>query len=98
VIAYANAMLDDAVPLASGSWSDVIALKIQDGALLISLEGGSEIGLADPAACVGLKGATASPEAILLKRHGLHMEIQIDRNHAIGKSSPAGIKDVLMGS
>jgi len=66
--------------------------------LLVSLQGGSEIGLADPAACVGLKGDAASPEAILLKRHGLHMEIQIDRNHAIGKSSPAGIKDVLMES
>ena len=34
--------------------------------------------------------------AILLSHHGLHIEIQIDRNHYIGKDSAAGVKDVVM--
>ena len=33
---------------------------------------------------------------ILLKNNELHIEIQIDRNHPIGKLHPAGVKDVIL--
>jgi malate synthase len=35
---------------------------------------------------------------VLLKHHGLHLEILIDRNHAIGRSDAAGIADLILES
>ncbi|PKP87372.1 MAG: malate synthase G [Alphaproteobacteria bacterium HGW-Alphaproteobacteria-17] len=76
VIARAKAFLDEAVPLASGSWAD--------------WQGGQLV-LADPAQWVGSK-----PGGILLRHHGLHIELVIDSASAIGKSDPAGIADVVL--
>ena len=76
VIARAKAFLDEAVPLASGSWAD--------------WQGG-QLALADPAQWAGSK-----PGGILLKHNGLHIELVIDPDSAIGKTDPAGIADVLI--
>jgi malate synthase len=54
------------------------------------------IGLADPAQFVGYRGDPAEPRAILLRHNGLHIEIQIDSRHYIGKSDAAGVADVLV--
>lgn len=96
VVAYANAFLDEAAPLAQGNYADVSAFSIRDGALHIVLTSGSEIGLKDSTQCVGFSGDADAPCAILLKNNALHVEIQIDRDHPIGKTTPSGIKDVLM--
>jgi malate synthase len=42
------------------------------------------------------RGDPASPEALLFENNGLRIEVQIDRNHPIGKTDPLGIKDVLI--
>src|SRR5690606_26306655 len=76
VIARAKAFLDEAVPLASGSWAD--------------WQGGDPQ-LADPSQWVGKK-----PGGILLRHNGLHIELVIDPDSAIGKTDPAGIADVLL--
>src|SRR5207245_7953443 len=34
--------------------------------------------------------------SLLLRHHGLHIEIRIDRDHPIGKDHPAGVKDVVL--
>ncbi|MGI4732565.1 MAG: malate synthase G [Janthinobacterium lividum] len=49
--------------------------------------------LADPAQFVGRAG-----DALLLRHHGLHIEIAIDRTHPIGRTDPAGIADVVLES
>ena len=33
---------------------------------------------------------------MLLRHHGLHVEIQIDRSHPVGKTDAAGVKDVVL--
>ena len=53
------------------------------------------VGLADPLQFVGYRGDPAEPRAILLRHNGLHIEIQIDSRHYIGKSDIAGVADVL---
>ena len=47
---------------------------------------------------VGYQGEAAAPSAILLKHNGLHVEIQFDRSHVIGRNDTAGICDVVLES
>ncbi|WIX32990.1 malate synthase G [Salinicola sp. JS01] len=96
VIAYARNVLDMAAPLATGSHRDATRYLIRDGRLTVALEGGRETGLQHPSQFVGYRGEASAPEAVLLSNHGLHLEIQIDSSHAIGKTDPAGVKDLLV--
>ena len=91
VMAKACTLLDQAVPLAQGSHTDVTAYTVEAGKLAIALADGGKTHLADPTQFVG-----STPTSVLLRHHGLHMELQIDRAHPIGKSSLAGVKDVVM--
>ena len=96
MIAYARNLLDMAAPLATGSHRDATRYLIRDGRLTVALEGGRETGLQHPSQFVGYRGEASAPEAVLLSNHGLHLEIQIDSSHAIGKTDPAGVKDLLV--
>ncbi|NOC84044.1 malate synthase G [Ruegeria sp. HKCCD6428] len=90
VIAWAKAFLDDAVPLASGSWADVSELGVTDGALTPAL--------GDPAQFAGFGGSADKPDFVLLKNNGLHIQIMIDPTSNIGATDPAGIADVRLES
>ena len=96
VVARAKAFLNDAAPLIVGGHADAVGYSIVDGALSVALAGGGTTGLKDPAQCVGYLGDAAAPSAVLLRHHGIHAEIAIDRTHPIGKDDPAGVADVLM--
>jgi len=96
VIARARAFLDQAAPLATGSHADASAYAIRDGKLAVTLDNQQTTSLARPEQCVGFQGEAAAPSAILLVNHGLHVEIQIDRSHLIGKTDAAGVKDVVL--
>ena len=98
VIAYARRFLDDAVPLASGSYAAVTRFMVSDGELEVGLADGDVTGLADPQQFAGYLGDPAAPTAVLLVNHGLHIEIQIDPVSPIGATDPAGIKDVVLES
>jgi malate synthase len=52
--------------------------------------------LKSPAQFVGWQGDAAAPSAVLLKNHGLHFEIQIDRAIPVGRTDAAGVSDILM--
>ena len=90
VIAWSRAFLDQAVPLAFGSWSDVSGLSVQDGVLMPVL--------ADPSQFVGHSGAPELPEFVLLCHNGLHIQLRIDAHSAIGATDPAGIADMRLES
>jgi len=98
VIAWARNFLDASAPLAAGSWKDVKSFTIKDEALFITLLDGNETGLANPASFAGYHGPAAAPEAILLRKNGLHAEVRIDPTSLIGKTDPAGIADVIAES
>ena len=98
VIAWARQLLDNAVPLATGSHSDATAYMIRDGALAVRLADDQITGLADTTQLRGFQGSPELPNAVLLRHNGLHLEIQIDHQHPVGKTDAAGVKDVLLES
>ena len=98
VIAYARRFLDEAVPLVDASYRDVARFLVSDGSLEVVLGNDDVTGLAEPAQFAGYTGDPASPTSILLVNHGLHIEIEIDRNSPIGSTDKAGIKDVVLES
>jgi malate synthase len=97
VVARAKQVLDDAVPLATGSHNDATSYAVETGKLAVTTAAG-KTGLKDPAAFAGYTGDAAAPSAILLKHHGIHLEIRIDRSHPIGKTDPAGVADLVLES
>ncbi|WP_050602810.1 malate synthase G [Ruegeria sp. 6PALISEP08] len=90
VIEWAKAFLDEAVPLASGSWTDVSNLTVKDGGLVPAL--------GNPAQFAGFGGSADKPDFVLLKNNGLHIQIIIDASSNIGATDPAGIADVRLES
>ena len=97
VIAFARGVLDKAAPLAGGaSHADSTNYAIEGGALTVTLKDGRKVGLARPGQCVGFTGEPWAPASVLLVNHGLHLEIVVDRGHAIGRTDPAGIADLVV--
>jgi malate synthase len=96
VIAYARDFLDEHFPLAGASHHDVAAYRVGPDGLDVHMQGGTATHLTDPAAFVGFQGNRAAPTAALLRHHGLHVELQVDRDRGIGRDDPAGISDVVL--
>ncbi|WP_168015794.1 malate synthase G [Halomonas salinarum] len=96
VVAYARGVLDRAAPLATGSHRDAVGYFLRDGHLLVRLDGGRETGLKDPGKLVGYQGEASKPSSILMVNHGLHLELQFDSSHPIGRNDPAGVKDLVV--
>ncbi|HEU4343268.1 MAG TPA: malate synthase G [Candidatus Binatia bacterium] len=100
VIAATEAFLDEAIGLERGRFSDVARFSLRDEGrrkrLVATLKDGGEVGLADSGQFVGFQTKANDLASILLRNNELHVEIQIDRDHPIGKSHPAGVKDVLL--
>lgn len=96
VIQYGREFLDQAVPLKEGSHKDVVKYGISDGKFTATLENGTTTGLVDEEKFAGYQGTPEEIKALLLKNNDLHIEIQIDPNHPIGKTDKAGVKDIVM--
>ncbi len=94
VIDTVRAFLDQAVPLDGASHRDVTAYVVAGDGLAAQTPAGTAH-LADPGAFAGYVGDPAAPSRVLLRHHGLHLELVIDRAGAIGATDPAGIQDVI---
>ena len=90
VIAFARGALDQAVPLASGSWKDASGFAVSNGALTPDLK--------DPSLFKGYVGDAATPSLLLFEQNGLHIEVHFDKSTPIGKTDKAGISDVVLES
>ena len=85
VIAAADELLDELFPLAEGSHADVTEYRVDGGALVPAL--------ADPGQFAG-----SAENVILLRRHGLHVELKIDPGSRVGRQHHAGVADVVLES
>ncbi|NUR07066.1 MAG: malate synthase G [Nocardioidaceae bacterium] len=97
VIGRGRTLLDEHFPLAGGSHADATAYAVDGEGLAVAVKD-EVVRLADPAQLVGHRGPAAEPEAVVLVHHGLHVEIQVDRDDAIGSTDAAGVKDLLVES
>jgi malate synthase len=88
VIAWGRRFLDEIAPLTGGSHAEVSFYRIEGGRLATDRGG-----LADPSLLAGWRD-----DAILLRHHNLHVEILLDREHAIGRTDRAGVADILLES
>jgi malate synthase len=103
VIEWAMAFLDEAAPLAGGRYGDVVAYRLEEGGgkarLAVDLADGRTTGLADGSRFTGYRlSADEALGAVLLRNHGLHIEIVIDPAHPVGAAHPAGVSDVVLES
>ncbi|WP_444928093.1 malate synthase G [Microbulbifer sp. ANSA003] len=98
VIEYARNFLDQSAPLTCGSHAEAVQYRINGSLLEVVQANGDIATLKDAKQFIGYLGDSEEPSSILLKQHGLHFEIQVDRESPIGKTDDAGVKDVLMES
>ncbi|MCZ2257623.1 malate synthase G [Sporosarcina sp. G11-34] len=96
VVSFAKSFLDKAVPLANATHAEVQKYTIVGGQLAVTLQNGETTHLNEATKFVGYQGQPEEPVKILLVNNGMHIEIQIDRNHPIGKTDLAGVKDVYL--
>ncbi len=101
VIDYASRFLDDALPLANGKHADVTGYQLSTdttpASLQIVLEDGGATTLRKQESFVGYR-QDGQVVTLLFRHHGLHIEILIDPQHAVGKQSPAKVSDVVLES
>lgn len=98
VVKRAAEFLDQAFPLHKGSHSEVTAYKVvvMGGIATLVIEVGSTVTtLRDKTQFVGYREEPDGAD-ILLRHHGLHVELDIDRTSPVGKVHPAGLKDVIV--
>ena len=85
VIAAADELLDELFPLAEGSHADVTEYRVEDGGLVPALADAGQF-------------AGSAENVILLRRHGLHVELKIDPESRVGGQHHAGVADVVLES
>ncbi len=95
VIARGRALLDEHFPLAGGSHADASLYAVDGKGLAVTVKD-DVLRLSDTRQLVGHRGRPDSPEAVILIHHGLHVEVQVDRDDAIGATDGAGVKDLLV--
>jgi malate synthase len=96
VIEWVRRFLDEVAPLDGSSHAEAVSYTVSDDMLQVELVDGSTCQLRDPALFAGFRGHATAPSTILLRQHGLHVELVIDPESTIGASDQAGVADVII--
>jgi malate synthase len=94
VIEYCRYVLDRCAPLKKGSHIDSTGYSVKGGKLVVSLKSGTTT-LANAKQFVGFQGDAKAPSSLLFKHNGLHLDLEINKSHPIGKTDPAGVSDLV---
>jgi malate synthase len=101
VISRAADFLDRAFPLVSGAHQAVVEYCLDPAGpgtrLRMVLQDGAEVTLRDPDQYVGHR-QEGGRQVLLLRNHGLHAELHIDRDHPVGRDSTSGLCDIQLES
>ncbi len=99
VIAWVRAFLDDVIALADGSHADAVAYRVSaDGDLAVALADGTVTRPVTPVEVVGFAGDRGAPSRLLLRHHGLGIELVVDPKHQVGATDAAAVADVMLES
>ncbi len=96
VMEWARHMLDRCAPLKKGSHVGSTSYRVEAGQLRVGLAGGGSSTLANAKQLVGFQGSAKAPTSVLLAHNGLHLDVQINPAHPIGKTDAAGVCDVTV--
>ena len=98
VIDFSKQFLDDCFPITDLSYKDITNISIKDQRLLFHAEQDQITYLKNENQFKGFNGSPENPSEVLLVNNNLHLEIQIDPNHPVGKTDKANIKDIVLES
>ena len=98
VIDFSKQFLDDCFPIKDFSYRDITNFSIKDQRLLFHTEQDQITYLIDQDQFKGFNGPIENPSEILLVNNNLHLGIQIDPHHPVGKTDKANIKDIILES
>jgi len=101
VIRYATAFLDSAIPLDGISHADVNTYGLDrtspEAAFVASHASGEMTRLKDAAQFVGFM-TEEDRCAYLFRNNGLHIEVQVNADHPVGREATASVADVILES
>ncbi|MBF7684534.1 malate synthase G [Acinetobacter sp. B10A] len=98
VISFAKQFLDENFALEHGSHSNAVKYHIEENTLWITLTDGQVTTLVNRALFVGFNGEKLAPTELVFQHHQLHVMIQFDGSHFIGRIDQAKIKDIILES
>ena len=96
VIEYCRHVLDRCAPLKKGSHVHSVGYAVVKGELVVRLQGGQSSKLADGKQLIGYQGDAAKPSSVLLRHNGIHLDLQVDAKHPIGRTDPAHVSDLVV--
>jgi len=96
VIEYARYVLDRTVPLKKGSHIDSTHYAVVKGEVVVTLKDGKTSKLEKAKQFIGYQGRDAAPSSLLFEHNGLHLDLQINKQHPIGATDPAGVSDLVL--
>ena len=98
VIEKGRVFLNQILALEKGDWNEAASFSVEKGNLTIHLSDKSKTNLKNKEKFIGYSGTKENPDKILLKNNYLHLEINIDAKHVIGKDDKANISDITIES
>ena len=98
VIEKGRIFLNQILTLEKGNWNEAVSFSIEKENLIIHLADKSKTNLKNKEKFIGYSGTKENPDKILLKNNYLHLEINIDAKHVIGKDDKANISDIIIES
>lgn len=100
VITEADRLLDLYFPLVDAGHADVTAYQVDSPGRLAFQTAQGVTRLVDPEQFVAHRRVPDGDAlgAVLLRRHGLHVELAIDRSTQVGRQHHAGVSDVMVES